>query len=115
MHIIVSGHHVVVTSSLKAHVKNKLDKLERHSRDLSSAQVTLTVEKSRRKAEATVDVGGTKLHADITQSDMYTAIDKLADKLDRQLIKHKEKSRVTPRRQQCSTTDIDFDTGMEMT
>ena len=43
------------------------------------------------KAEANVTLAGRKLHADATGQDMYAAIDLLVDKLDRQLIKHKEK------------------------
>jgi putative sigma-54 modulation protein len=53
----------------------------------------LTVEKNRQKAEATVHVSGADLHAASESEDMYAAIDNLADKLDRQVIKHKEKLR----------------------
>ena len=92
MNVTVSGHHVDITKSLRHYVKSKMDRLERHSRDLASAEVTLTVEKMRKKAEATVRVSGTRLHANTTEPNMYAAIDLLTDKLDRQLIKHKEKS-----------------------
>jgi len=60
-------------------------------------QVTLTVEKMRQKAEATIQVAGTKLHATTTEPDMYAAIDLLADKLDRQLIRHKGKLKANRR------------------
>jgi putative sigma-54 modulation protein len=53
----------------------------------------LTVEKLRQKAEATVHVSGAELFAIAEHEDMYAAIDALADKLDRQIIKHKEKHR----------------------
>jgi putative sigma-54 modulation protein len=51
----------------------------------------LSVEKLRHKAEATVHINGNNLFADSVQEDMYAAIDALADKLDRQVKKHKEK------------------------
>ena len=52
----------------------------------------LTVEKLEQKAEATVQISGAKLFADDVQEDMYAAIDNMVDKLDRQIIKHKEKA-----------------------
>ncbi|NOR68370.1 MAG: ribosome-associated translation inhibitor RaiA, partial [Methylomarinum sp.] len=54
--------------------------------------VILTVEKLEQKAEATVQVSGAKLFANDVQADMYQAIDNMVDKLDRQIIKHKEKT-----------------------
>ena len=52
----------------------------------------LSVEKLRQKAEATMHVnGGATVFADSVDEDMYAAIDALTDKLDRQVIKHKEK------------------------
>ena len=53
--------------------------------------VVLEVNKLEQKAEATVHVNGANLFAEDTQSDMYAAIDNLIDKLDRQVLKHKEK------------------------
>lgn len=91
MQINVSGHHVDVTSPLRDYVINKLSKLERHFDQITIAQVTLSVEKQRQKAEATVHVSGADLFAQSESEDMYAAIDALSDKLDRQLLKHKEK------------------------
>jgi len=56
------------------------------------------VEKVRQKAEATIQISGAKIYADTTQPDMYAAIDLLMDKLDRQLIRQKEKSKNHHRR-----------------
>jgi len=91
MKINISGHHVEVTEALKSHVESKMTKLENHSDQITSAQVTLTVEKNRQNAEATIHVTGADLHANAESEDMYAAIDALVDKLDRQLLKHKEK------------------------
>ena len=91
MQINLSGHHVEVTDALREFVHNKLGKLERHFDHINSTDVTLSVEKQRQKAEATVRVSGSDLFASVEEEDMYAAIDKLIDKLDRQVIKHKEK------------------------
>ncbi|MEM7258873.1 MAG: ribosome-associated translation inhibitor RaiA [Pseudomonadota bacterium] len=91
MNLTISGHHLDITDSLRHFITAKMDRLERHSSDVQNIHVILNVEKLRQKAEATVRVKGTQLYADTSDSDMYAAIDILTDKLDRQLIKHKEK------------------------
>ena len=91
MQINISGHHVEVTDSLKDYVSDKMQKLERHTDDITSIQAILTVEKNRQKAEARIHVKGADLFANAESEDMYAAIDMLADKLDRQVVKHKEK------------------------
>ena len=91
MQINISGHHVELTPALRDYVVNKLSKLERHFDNITNTQVTLTIEKQRQKAEATVHVSGADLFAQSEHEDMYAAIDLLTDKLDRQVIKHKEK------------------------
>ncbi|MFQ3199869.1 MAG: putative sigma-54 modulation protein [Zhongshania sp.] len=92
MQITVSGHHVEVTPALRDYINNKLTKLQRHFDNITNTDVTLTIEKLVQKAEATVHVAGADLFATCESEDMYAAIDSLTDKLDRQLIKHKEKS-----------------------
>jgi len=91
MNLTVTGHHIDVTESLRQYVTSKMDRLVRHSDDVQDVHVILSVEKVRQKAEATVNLKGTQLFADTIEEDMYAAIDLLTDKLDRQLIKHKEK------------------------
>ena len=93
MQLNISGHHVDVTPSLKEYVISKLDRLERHHDKITNTEVTLTVDKLVQKAEARVHVSGADLFADSVGDDMYAAIDTLADKLNRQLIRHKEKTR----------------------
>ena len=93
MQITVSGHHVEVTPPLREYVMSKFERLQRHFDQITNTDVTLIVEKLIQKAEATVHVSGADLFANAESEDMYAAIDLLADKLDRQLIKHKEKSR----------------------
>ena len=92
MQINVSGHHVDVSPALHDYVTSKLSRLQRHFDNITNTNVTLTVEKLVQKAEAVVHVAGGELFAISESDDMYAAIDSLADKLDRQLIKHKEKT-----------------------
>ena len=92
MQINVSGHHVDLTDSLRNYVVTKLNKLERHFDKITQLNVILSVDKLRQKAEATIHISGAELFADAESEDMYAAIDMLPDKLDRQLIKQKEKS-----------------------
>lgn len=93
MQLNISGHHVDLTEPLKHYVESKLERLQRHNSHITTTEVTLVVEKMVQKAEATMHVAGADLFAAAESEDMYAAIDGLVDKLDRQLIKHKEKQR----------------------
>ena len=92
MQVSITGHHVEVTDSLKTHVEDKIGILKRHFDNVVDIHVILTVEKLEQKAEATVQISGAKLFAEDVQADMYVAIDNMVDKLDRQLVKFKEKN-----------------------
>ena len=91
MQLTITGHHIDVTPALRNKVESKMGKLEKHFDHLTDIHCILTVEKLEHKAEATVNVSGGTIHADAIESDMYAAIDALFDKLDRQVIKYKEK------------------------
>ncbi|WP_369602569.1 ribosome-associated translation inhibitor RaiA [Hahella sp. SMD15-11] len=92
MQINISGHHLDLTDALKSYVNEKMERLERHFDQIIGIDVTLSVEKERQKAEANVRIRGNDLHAEAEDNDMYAAIDLLVDKLDRQLVKRKEKT-----------------------
>lgn len=91
MQISITGHQLQVTEALKNYINEKFARLERHFDRVLDVHVVLEVEKLAQKAEATVQVNGAKLFAEDSQEDLYAAIDGLIDKLDRQLVKHKEK------------------------
>lgn len=93
MQLTISGHHLDVTDALRDYVTNKLSRLERHHDRITNTHVILSVEKLQQKAEATLHISGADLFANSESEDLYAAIDTLTDKLDRQLIKHKEKHR----------------------
>ncbi len=92
MQVTISGHHIDLTTSLRDFVNNKLEKLERHFDHITSINVVLSIEKQRQMADATIHIAGADVVANAAHDDMYAAIDLLTDKLDRQLIKHKEKN-----------------------
>jgi len=93
MQLDLSGHHVEVTPALRGYVIKKFERISRHFEQLIDIHCVLTVEKHlRHKAEATLTLRGNKIYADATDGDMYAAIDALADKLDRCVKKHKEKT-----------------------
>ena len=91
MQISISGQHLDVTESLHHYVSEKIEKIGRHFDHVTNTHVVLQVEKNRHIAEATIAAKGAKIHASDTADDMYAAIDAMVSKLDRQVIKHKEK------------------------
>ena len=91
MQINLTGHHIDITDALREYVDTKFAKLERHFDHINNVHVILNVEKTIQKAEATLHVKGGEIFADAEHEDMYAAIDGLINKLDRQVIKHKEK------------------------
>ena len=91
MNLSVSGHHLEVTPALRSYVASKLERVKRHFDHVIDAHVILTVEKLKQKAEVTLHVRGKDLHCESEQEDLYAAIDLLADKLDRQVLRYKDK------------------------
>ena len=91
MQINLPGHHIEITDALRDYVDTKFAKLERHFDHINNVHVLLKIEKTEQIAEANLHVNGGELFADAKHEDMYAAIDGLINKLDRQVIKHKEK------------------------
>ena len=88
----ITGHHIEVTPALREYVTGKVDKVIRHFDHVTSVHVILSVEKLVQKAEITLHVKGKDIYADSSDTDLYAAIDKLIDKLDRQVLKYKDKN-----------------------
>jgi len=93
MQLNVSGHHVEITPSMRAYVEKRLERVKRHFDQVIDVHFVMSVDKLVHKAEATLHVSGSNIHADAIDSNMYAAIDALTDKLDRSVVKHKEKQR----------------------
>ncbi len=92
MNLNVTGRHVEVTPAIREYVVNKLDRIIRHFDNVTSVSVILSVEKLNQKAEVTMNVRGKSIFVESTDADLYAAIDTMTDKLDRQVIKYKQKS-----------------------
>jgi putative sigma-54 modulation protein len=92
MQIETYGQQLEITPALREYVETKFARLARHFGQHCEVRTQLSIEKPDHHAMATVNLPGRTLHADAVGPTMYAAIDILADKLDRLLLKHKEKS-----------------------
>jgi putative sigma-54 modulation protein len=90
MNVTLTGHHLDITPAIRRYVEEKLDRVNRHFDHVIDVTVVLCVEKNVQKAEANEHVSGKDLFAEASDADLYAAIDALADKLDRMVVKHKE-------------------------
>ncbi|MDI9332431.1 MAG: ribosome-associated translation inhibitor RaiA [Alphaproteobacteria bacterium] len=96
MNLTISGHHLEVTPALREYVTHKLDRVIRHFDQMVDVKVLLTVEKQkekekRQRAECNIHVKGGDLFAECAHEDLYAAVDELVDKLDRQVVRHKDR------------------------
>ncbi len=89
----ISGRHVEVTPALETYTKNKLSKVEKMFKKVTSIHVILTVEKRSQKAEAEIKIAGDQnsIFAESNTDDMYKSIDALEDKILRQVKKYHDK------------------------
>ena len=91
MNLHLTGHHVEITPAIRDYVTSKLARINRHFESVIDVNVIMTVEKLDQKIEANVHLAGKEIHVQANDADMYAAIDGLIDKLDRQVLKHKER------------------------
>ena len=92
MNLTITGHHLDVTPAIRGYVEDKMARITRHFDQVIDVSVILAVEKLKHKAEVNLHVRGKDIYVESIDEDMYAAIDSLVDKLDRQVLKHKEKS-----------------------
>ena len=91
MNLNINGHHLEVTPAIRNYIIEKLDRVKRHFDHVIDASVTISVVKLVQKADVTLHVRGKDIHAEASHENLYAAIDALADKLDRQVLRHKDK------------------------
>jgi putative sigma-54 modulation protein len=91
MNLQLSGHHLEITSAIRSYVVDKLSRITRHFDHVIDVNVILSVNKLDQKVEANVHVRGKDIYVECVDSNMYAAIDGLVDKLDRRILKYKEK------------------------
>jgi putative sigma-54 modulation protein len=76
---------------LREYTEKRISKLERFIEDIKLAQVTLSVEGDSHKVEVTIPLNGVILRGEETSADMYSSIDLVVEKLDKQIDNHKTK------------------------
>ena len=96
MNLTISGHHLEVTSAIREYVQSKLERVTRHFDQVIDIAVILTVDnlkekEKRQKAEINLRMSGKTVYVESLSQDLYAAIDTLVDKLDRQVMKYKDK------------------------
>ena len=91
MRFTINGKNIEVTQGLRSAVESKIGKLERYFTQDTEAHVMLSVEKGRQKIEVTIPVKGGIIRAEEANEDLYTAIDRVEDVIERQLKKYKTK------------------------
>jgi putative sigma-54 modulation protein len=91
MNLNLTGHHLLITPAIREYISAKLVRVTRHFDHVIDVNVVLSVDKLRQQVTANLHVSGKEIHAECVEADMYAAIDALADKLDRQVLRHKEK------------------------
>jgi putative sigma-54 modulation protein len=92
MNIIITGRHMDLTDNLKLYASEKIKKFRRYlNNNITEAIITLSVEKYRHKAEVLLKVNGMMIQAESITEEMYSSIDEVVEKLERQIKKYKEK------------------------
>lgn len=91
MNIIINGRHLEITPALRSYAEEKIGKFEKYISNITDAVVTLSVEKYRHKAEVLLKVNGVMIQAEGVTGEVYSAIDGVVEKLEKQVLKHKEK------------------------
>ena len=92
MTLHLTGHQLRITPAIREYVSSKLARITHHFDNVIDVSVILSVEKLDQKVEATVHLRGRDIFCEAIAHDMYAAIDGLVDKLDRTIIRHKEKT-----------------------
>ena len=91
MELLLTGHHVHVSDSLRQFTERKFKRIERHFDNITRVHVTLVSDQKSKRAEATLQVGRHRIFAEGKAANLRTAIDLLVDRIDRQVIKQKER------------------------
>lgn len=91
MQIRYTGQNIEITPAIRDYSEKKLQRIQNHIHKIMDVHLVFSVEKLNQNVEGTISVPGTQIHAHASSEDMYESIDKITDKLMRQLVKYKEK------------------------
>ena len=96
MSVNVKGRNIDVTPALKEYVEKKITKVTKQFKTVGDISAVLKVEKGNHIVEITVPASGILLRAQETTKDMYSSIDLVVEKIERQI--HKYKPRLMKRK-----------------
>jgi putative sigma-54 modulation protein len=91
MQLSVKGRNLEITPALRAYAEDKLNRLTRYLENILSMHVVLSVSKHRQIAEVTLRVRDLTIRAEEESDDLYSSIDLVAEKLERQILRYKER------------------------
>jgi putative sigma-54 modulation protein len=92
MNIIINCRQMDLTNNLKDYAEDKISRFSKYLNNITEANVILSVEKYRHKAEVHLKVNGSLIQAESITGEMYSSIDEVVEKLARQVRKHKDKT-----------------------
>ncbi|MCC6155221.1 MAG: ribosome-associated translation inhibitor RaiA [Candidatus Hydrogenedentes bacterium] len=115
MRVAIAARHLDLTDALRSHVESRLDKVRHHFDRVIDVDVVLSVEKHRHTADVTVHANGIRMHGKETSQDMYTSVDTAVGKIDKQILKFKDrKHRFQPRNGKVAEVALEiFDVPIE--
>ncbi|MDY6879920.1 MAG: ribosome-associated translation inhibitor RaiA [Desulfatiglans sp.] len=93
MDISVTFRHTEPMESLKSYAEDKISKINKYLDSPLEAHIVLTVEKFRHQADVTLSLNGTIIKGVEETGDMYSAIDQVMDKIEKQVKRHLSKVR----------------------
>ena len=91
MNVIMNGRHLDITPALRSYAEEKIGRFDKYLSSITEAVVTLSVEKYRHKAEVLLKVNGVQIQAEGKTGEVYSAIDQVVEKLEKQVVRYKEK------------------------
>ena len=87
----ITGRHMDVTPALKRYIRARFDRLDRYDVSLDRLEIVLSVTKLQHTAEVVCSIKGRRFQAKTSTREMYATVDQLADRLDGQIRKYKER------------------------
>jgi putative sigma-54 modulation protein len=110
MKITTTARHYDLPPNLKDYAESKIEHLTTFFEHIVSAHIVFSLEKYRHFVEATLHINGREIVAHETSDDMYISVDRVAEKLERQLLKHKGKLQ---KKSHQKLADIEVDLSQE--
>ncbi len=115
MEINIRGDKVSITEAMREQIKNKLSRLEKYfdNPDTIKVHVNIKIKSISQIIEVTIPTSKFTIRAEESQEDLYTAIDLIVDKLERQIRKNKTKLKNKYKNIENFELNLDFDTEEE--